>query len=47
MPIPRILHLSTELLPEREQFAAFREEIARKIIAIDVIDRSADARVST
>src|SRR5258708_20860515 len=36
----RLLRISTEMFPERERFSAFREEFARRILAIDVIDRS-------
>jgi AraC-like DNA-binding protein len=39
---PRILRISTETLPvpERDRFSAFQEEIARKILQVDIIDRS-------
>jgi AraC-like DNA-binding protein len=36
----RLLRISTEMFPERERFSAFREEFARRILAIDVIDHS-------
>jgi AraC-like DNA-binding protein len=36
----RLLRVSTEMFPERERFAAFREEFVRQILAMDVIDRS-------
>jgi AraC-like DNA-binding protein len=40
-PTPsRLLRISTEMLPERERFSAFREEFARRILAMDVIDHS-------
>src|SRR5262249_15280877 len=40
-PMPsRLLRLSTEMLPERERFAAFREEFARRVLMMDVIDHS-------
>jgi hypothetical protein len=40
-PTPsRLLRISTEMFPERERFSAFREEFARRILAIDVIDHS-------
>jgi AraC-like DNA-binding protein len=35
------LRFSTEMLPERDRFAAFREEFARRVLAMDVIDHSA------
>lgn len=38
---PRILRFSTEMLPERERFSAFREEFARRVLTMDVIDHSA------
>jgi AraC-like DNA-binding protein len=41
MPTPsHLLRLSTEMLPERERFSAFREEFAGQILALDVIDHS-------
>src|SRR5260370_38468057 len=41
-PTPsRLLRISTEMLPERERFAAFQEEFAQKILKTDVIDHSA------
>src|SRR5262245_22911068 len=40
-PMPsRLLRLSTDMLPERERFAAFREEFARRVLMMDVIDHS-------
>src|SRR5215470_3645203 len=36
----RLLRISTEMLPERERFSAFREEFARRILMMDVIDHS-------
>jgi hypothetical protein len=36
----RHLRLSTDMLPERDRFAAFREEFARRVLMMDVIDRS-------
>ncbi len=36
----RILRISTEMLAERERFAAFREEFARRVLMMDVIDHS-------
>jgi AraC-like DNA-binding protein len=40
-PTPsRLLRISTEMLPERERFAAFREEFARRVLWMDVIDHS-------
>ena len=40
-PTPsRLLRISTEMFPERERFSAFREEFARRILAMDVIDQS-------
>jgi hypothetical protein len=38
---PQLLRFSTEMLPERERFSAFREEFARRILTMDVIDHSA------
>jgi AraC-like DNA-binding protein len=35
-----LLRFSTDVLPERDRFAAFREEFARRILRIDLIDRS-------
>jgi hypothetical protein len=37
---PRLLRFSTDLLPERERFSAFREEFARQILTMDVADLS-------
>src|SRR6266446_5555226 len=40
-PTPsRLLRISTEMLPERERFSAFREEFARRVLMMDVIDLS-------
>jgi AraC-like DNA-binding protein len=40
-PTPsRLLRFSTEMLPERERFSAFREEFARRILMMEVIDHS-------
>jgi AraC-like DNA-binding protein len=40
-PTPfRLLRFSTEMLPEGERFSAFREEFVRRILTMDVIDRS-------
>jgi AraC-like DNA-binding protein len=36
----RLLRLSTDMLPERDRFPAFREEFARRVLLMDVIDRS-------
>ncbi len=36
----RLLRIATEMLPERERFAAFREEFARRVLMMDVIDHS-------
>src|SRR5258707_9603253 len=36
----RLLRFSTEMLPERERFTAFREEFVRRILTMDVIDHS-------
>jgi AraC-like DNA-binding protein len=36
----RLLRLSTDMLPERDRFAAFREEFARRVLMMDVIDHS-------
>jgi AraC-like DNA-binding protein len=41
-PAPfQILRVSTETLPERDRFSAFQEEVAQKILKVDIIDRSA------
>src|SRR5437660_1416902 len=41
LPTPsRLLRISTEMLPERERFSAFREEFARRVLMMDVIDHS-------
>jgi AraC-like DNA-binding protein len=40
-PTPfRLLRISTEMLPERDRFCAFREEFARRVLKMDVIDHS-------
>jgi AraC-like DNA-binding protein len=39
--LSRLLRLSTEALPERERFSAFREEFAQQILKMDFIDRGA------
>src|SRR5260370_28083058 len=36
----RLLRFSTEMLPERDRFSAFREEFARRVLLMDVIDHS-------
>jgi AraC-like DNA-binding protein len=36
----RLLRISTEMLPERDRFSAFREEFARRVLLMDVIDHS-------
>jgi AraC-like DNA-binding protein len=36
----RLLRISTEMLPERDFFSAFREEFARRILMMDVVDHS-------
>jgi len=42
LPTPsRLLRISTEMLPERERFAAFQEEFAQRILRMDVIDLGA------
>jgi AraC-like DNA-binding protein len=40
-PSSRLLRFSTDMLPERERFSAFREDFARKVLVMDVIDHSA------
>ena len=40
-PTSRLLRFSTEMLPERERFSAFREEFARRVLAMDVVNHSA------
>lgn len=37
---PRLVRFSTEMLPERDRVARFREEFARKVISLDFVDRS-------
>ena len=39
-PTSRLLRFSTEMLPERERFSEFREEFARRVLAMDAIDHS-------
>jgi hypothetical protein len=41
LPSPHLLRFSTDMLPERERFSTFREEFARRVLAMDVIDHSA------
>jgi hypothetical protein len=36
----RLLRVSTEMFAERERFSAFREEFARRVLMMDVIDHS-------
>jgi AraC-like DNA-binding protein len=41
-PTPsRLLRFSTEMLPARERFTAFREEFAQQILKMDFVDRGA------
>ena len=40
-PTSRLLRFSTEMLPERDRFSAFREEFARRVLTMDVVDYSA------
>lgn len=42
MPLapPQLMRFSTEMLPERDRVAAFREEFARQILSLDVLDFS-------
>jgi AraC-like DNA-binding protein len=35
---PKLLRFSTEMLPERDRVAAFREEFARQVLNMDVLD---------
>jgi AraC-like DNA-binding protein len=37
---PRVLRFSTEMLPKRDRFTAFREEFARRVMNMDVVDCS-------
>ena len=37
---PLLQHFSTEMLPERERLAACREDFARRVMAMDIIDHS-------
>ena len=39
---PRVLHLSTEMFPERGRFSAFCDEFARRVVTMDVVDRGGD-----
>jgi AraC-like DNA-binding protein len=39
-PTPPLRRVSTEMFPERDRFAAFREDFARRILNMDVVDRS-------
>jgi AraC-like DNA-binding protein len=36
----RLLRISTQMLPERDRFPAFREEFVRRVLMMDVIDHS-------
>jgi AraC-like DNA-binding protein len=38
---PRILRFSTETLPARDWFSAMQEEVAQKVLNVDIIDRGA------
>jgi AraC-like DNA-binding protein len=38
--VPQLLRFSTEMLPARDRMAAFREEFARQILKMDVVDLS-------
>jgi AraC-like DNA-binding protein len=38
--VPQLLRFSTEMLPERDRMAAFREEFSRQILKMDVVDLS-------
>src|SRR5882672_6726612 len=38
--VPRLC-FSTEMLPERDRFSAFREDFVQRVLAMDVIDHSA------
>jgi AraC-like DNA-binding protein len=37
----RLLRVSTEMFPARERFSAFREDFARRVLAMDIVDYSA------
>jgi AraC-like DNA-binding protein len=40
-PTPsHLLRFSTEMLPERDRFSAFREEFARRVLTMDAVDHS-------
>jgi AraC-like DNA-binding protein len=38
--VPQLLRFSTEMLPECDRMAAFREEFARQVLNLDVVDLS-------
>ena len=38
--LPQLLRFSTEMLPARDRMAAFREEFARQVLNMDVVDLS-------
>jgi AraC-like DNA-binding protein len=38
--VPQLLRFSTEMLPVRDRMAAFREEFARQVLKMDVVDLS-------
>lgn len=40
MPAPSLIRISTDMFPERERFAVFREEFVRQVLAMDVVDHS-------
>jgi AraC-like DNA-binding protein len=37
---PRLWRFSTEMLPQRDRFSAFREGLARQVLIMDVVDHS-------
>src|SRR5262249_6134389 len=37
---PRLWRFSTEMLPQRDRFSAFREGLARQVLTMDVVDHS-------
>lgn len=39
-PSPQLLHFSTEMLPQRDRFAAFREEFSRRVLNVEWVDHS-------
>jgi AraC-like DNA-binding protein len=39
-PSPQLLRFSSEMLPQRDRFAAFREEFARQVLNVDWVDLS-------